>query len=432
MWRFSGVVPEEPLGVLMQRIEAEKHVPVHQQNLSKDPKGEGSLDPSLPLAACGIARNGDVLHLRIDPEAEALSAGGAQKLTGRKIGPDGSIITVSYEEHNESAGFRPGMPKLRDIKGAWTLTDFLLMDEQFVYRIKKEKGNNVSDMCTHVTLDGDSLNAFVTYLQQLGWAQSRVGYLYGNFEEDGSVKVQSIYEPPQECSAEGFEMLEDPREEQVARLAEMLGMRRVGWIFAHPPREDGFMFSGQEVIFAAMQQLEAADGVEKTPFVTVRCHMNEEGHGEFDAYQVTMQGMEMVAEGALETDEADRSACAVTSTYTAILEGKEAKKVPTEMFLLNVPVKHSTDPLFAKRFPDANRLGAHQSPEALKDSLSHAPALIDGLRDFNLLLFLMDFPDMFGWDSDMPRIVQSVVDSQVPLEEGHSLMIKSFAGMELD
>lgn len=46
--------------------------------------------------------------------------------------------------------------------------------------------------------------------------------------------------------------------------------RKVGWIFAHPPREEGFLFSSAEVITAATLQLEAADGINDTPFVTVK------------------------------------------------------------------------------------------------------------------------------------------------------------------
>ena len=47
-------------------------------------------------------------------------------------------------------------------------------------------------------------------------------------------------------------------------------LKKVGWIFAHPPREEGFLFSSAEVITAATLQLEAADGINDTPFVTVK------------------------------------------------------------------------------------------------------------------------------------------------------------------
>ena len=132
-----------------------------------------------------------------------------------------------------------------------------------------------------------------------------MGYLYGSYTETNEVKVEVIYEPPQECTHEGFELLEDERAEKVQvsathppthpliptvsihppthpptylpqALAEALNLKKVGWIFAHPPREEGFVFSGQEVMQAAMEQLEAAEGVKETPFVTVRVTLAEE------------------------------------------------------------------------------------------------------------------------------------------------------------
>lgn len=60
--------------------------------------------------------------------------------------------------------------------------------------------------------------------------------------------MEALYEPPQEGTHEGFELLEDPRAERVEELAAALRLKRVGWIFAHPPREKGFVFSGLEVL----------------------------------------------------------------------------------------------------------------------------------------------------------------------------------------
>ena len=39
--------------------------------------------------------------------------------------------------------------------------------------------------------------------------------------------VEAIYEPPQEASERGFELLEDDRAEDVAALAALLGLQRV-------------------------------------------------------------------------------------------------------------------------------------------------------------------------------------------------------------
>ena len=68
----------------------------------------------------------------------------------------------------------------------------------------------------------------------------------------------------------------------------------MGWIVACPPREEGFILSGEEVITAALEQLEAADGVHEA-----LCHgassVAETGEASFEAYQVSKQCMAMVA-----------------------------------------------------------------------------------------------------------------------------------------
>ena len=126
------------------------------------------------------------------------------------------------------------------------------------------------------------------------------------------------------------------------------------------------------MLSAAEQQLEAAQGIEDTPFVTVKATINEKGEAIVEAFQVrhpypylallcsavflsilscshqsprpsplndhhaaTMSGpfpqvskqcMEMVAEGVLEPS-VHLGTCTVNNTFTAIVEGKEAKEV---------------------------------------------------------------------------------------------------------
>ena len=168
------------------------------------------------------------------------------------------------------------------MKKAWTLSEFQLMDAQYEFKLKRQGETT----CASVSLDADSCQVFQNYLQQLGWRQARVGVLYGTFEDDNTVRVECIREPPQNCTSHRFELLEDAYEETVELLAAMLRLRKVGWIFAHPPREDGFVFSAQEVVHTAYGQLEAGDGPNATPFVTVRVTVNpEDGTSAFDAYQ---------------------------------------------------------------------------------------------------------------------------------------------------
>ncbi len=101
-----------------------------------------------------------------------------------------------------------------------------------------------------------------------------MGFLYGRYNEDTTVKVEFIYEPPQETTDISFTILPDEKEVSMAAhhaviyvalvltiecgcflfselcnstcaqqlvggLAGMLGLQKVGWIFSHPSREKG-------------------------------------------------------------------------------------------------------------------------------------------------------------------------------------------------
>ena len=303
-WRIEIPGPSSRIGELKAAIEAQKSVASDAQVLSAEPSGAAPLDDGATLEACGLGANGSMVFLAVaadrrddvalPPPPTAKDDVGVRGAARVKIGADGSIVATEYDDYTSAKGFRPGMAALGDIKKSWTLTDFLEMDDQFVFKVKRQEDKH----CAAVSLDAGACVSFQGYVQQLGWRQQRVGFLYGTFD-DGEARVEAVYEPPQDCSEHGFVLLEDDKAEAVAQLAQLLGLVRVGWIFACPPREDGFVFSGEEAIQAAMEQLEAADGVAETPYVSVRVTVNEKGEANFEAYQVSQQCMAMVAEGAL-------------------------------------------------------------------------------------------------------------------------------------
>ena len=71
-----------------------------------------------------------------------------------------------------------------------------------------------------------------------------------------------------------------------------------------------------------------------------------------------------------------------------------------------------------------------QSQETLRNAIQSAGTVQDALKDFNLLLYLMDFRDMFDWEYFMPRICRAVVFPMEDLEEGDKLVIRGVAQMD--
>jgi len=383
-----------------------------------------------------------------------------------KYVPSNDIAGASGGPEN---GFRKGMMALRDIKRSWTLAEFSTMNSQFEFKVQRQ----VSAVCPQVSLDTSAISDFQAYCAQFQFKRKRMAFLYGKFEEtaeskeqdeknernkrDGNDKymdvntpesgeksacrkavVEAIYEPPQQVdstAAEGFVLEDDPMEETVEQMAEWLGLKKVGWIFCHEPsREKGFVMTSAEVIMAAEFQLEAAEGVNQTPFVTVKVAPGLDGNVCVEAFQVSQQCMAMVAEEALEVNVQDPKLCTVNETFTVIQEGKESPTVENNFFLTVVPIVQHTSEVFVSDFPKLNRDLDTRVPnhDALKKELSKAGTagwnFEDRLADLNLLLYLTDYLDK---ENDMPRICASVVNREtMPLDDGYKLIIKSLAGMD--
>lgn len=432
-WRVT-VDSDSLVSDLMRSIEASHSIPISEQRLTLDPKGEkAALEASMSLGSQGLTTNGAMVFLHT---TRTLSAGGVggQRAVRRTIGSDGSIVAQEYESYSNAKGFRPGMAALGDIRKSWTLSDFLAMDEKFNFKIKRQETAD----CSQASLDAASCVSFQAYVQQLGWRQGRFGYLYGTIDEHNKVLVECVYEPPQSGSEFGFQALDDPLLERVEAVSQMLGLKRVGWIFAHPPREEGFVFSGAEVIQAAELQLEAADGVARTPFVTVKVTVNQQAEANFEAYQVSLQCMAMVAEGALGTLDDNLAACAVHPTFTAIVEGKRADSVDNNFFLCNVPVVQHQSPKFTAgaSFPKLNRLRA-LSPDDLGGALTkpQPKSLVnDVLADFGLVLYLASLPQVFDQTTFLPALCDAIKANQegrqAALDDGYRLILFSFAGLD--
>jgi nuclear protein localization protein 4 homolog len=342
---------------------------------------------------------------------------------------------------------------------SWTLNDFIALDSQYEYKIQRQE----VAVCKQVSVDIPSITNFQQYVASFQFQRKRFGYLYGKFvpvtddtnssEEKSTstdqdkkqihqqrVIVEAIYEPPQEVdseAAEGFVPAdEDPHEGAVATIVKLLGLQKVGWIVCHEPgRKPGYVLSSAEIIMAAEYQLEAADGVNETPFVTIIVSPSSEDSGvKVEAYQVSQQCMAMVAEEALEVNGADLTQCFVNDTFTALQEGKPSKTVDNNFFLTVVPIVQHTSAMFVADFPYMNRDIDTRSPSQneMKKQLSQSGkagwTFVDRLADLNLLIYLSDYLDV---GTDYPKICQAIVNRETQdLDDGYKLIIKSLAGLD--
>ncbi|TMW66502.1 hypothetical protein Poli38472_004267 [Pythium oligandrum] len=416
IWRVTDLSALSTVADIKHWIEKEHAIAAATQEIALDKQRSRVAQDHQTLQELRLG-HGDMVYMEYD--GDLITTGGR---VGRKIAADGTVTHVTYHDRVDKNSFRPGLKALRDMKMHWTLDEFMRMDAQFEYKISAQKSAHVSK----VILDGASCNDFQSYLRQFAFQQSRCGWLYGSVnEETKEVTVDFIYEPPQHGDPYGFEVFDDPNADKVDAVAAALGREKVGWVFSHLPREDeSFHFSAHEIMMAA--QLQADAGGKESLFVTLKVTLDKEGQASFEAFQVSDQCVEMYSSGAIIDNEQNPKACAVHSTFTALVEAKAATEIDNNFFLCVVPVSMHDSGLKSE-FPKLNREGVAPSRAALKQQLQkyRSDPYVKRISDFQLLVFLCDFLDA---QTDIPSICQSVRDAAIPLDSGYPLLIDSVAG----
>ncbi|XP_022652493.1 nuclear protein localization protein 4 homolog isoform X2 [Varroa destructor] len=275
------------------------------------------------------------------------------------------------------------------------------------------------------------------------WRRSsfqRCGILFGRYETHADVPlgiravVAAIYEPPQHCARDQFELLDDPNEGAVDELAAKLGLRRVGWIFCDLLPLDtqtgtvrylrsthfSYLLSAQECITAAAFQNKypnpcrlSTNGYFGSKFVTVCVTGDEQSRIHMEGYQVSNQCMALVRDNCLlPTQDAPELAWVRESSneqyvpdvfYTAKDQyGNEVKNharpLPVEYLLVDVPVSSPNEPINTFRsegpqFPVENRGMVNQIQDltSVNQYLRNFTAnkdLLSAARDFHFLLYI--------------------------------------------
>lgn len=274
-------------------------------------------------------------------------------------------------------------------------------------------------------INSDAAHAFQAYLAETGFTQQRIGICYGTVDDENTTNVHTVYEPPQRGDADAYAMVEGEEAgdmtERADRLADMLGLRRVGIVISARPRK--CILSAMDVVYAAQMIAALPEGQRKS-FIIFVVTTAETGETLFEAYQISDLAVEIYqAEVFEDASKQKPNGGRVLCKQDVIVEGKDTRKVPTEFFILNVPIK-SCDSWLRTAFTVENRDITPQNPNQLSSVVNEESVPYHKrLADFHLLLFLSNVFDM---KSDMPGLCSSVKQGD-EIGEGYRLMIENMA-----
>ncbi|QDZ19237.1 putative nuclear pore localization protein NPL4 [Chloropicon primus] len=341
----------------------------------------------------------------------------------------GSMVYLAYGyERDVPAATRKSQFEERAFGTSMTVAEMIAKQT----RIERQEQAD----CASVSLERHAANAFQLYVNQgIAFSIKRCGFMYGTVDEEKNVRVEFIYEPPQDGSkneilvhAQGTEELD-----KVETIVGLLGLKRVGYIFSQSSEEKDYLISTQELAEMANMQEEFGD-----TFVTAVVSMvhSEEGVDiHFEAYQCTRQCVKLRSEGWFKMDEDEVKHSGVSTLVDprepakekpVIVAGKDTNRVDNEWFLCPVKILDH-EGLFTSDFAVENRLTAQDTGE-LKAYLKQRTGkpFVRTLSDFHLLLFLAKNSNMDA--NDIALIVQAVASQSDP-GEGYKIIIESLAGI---
>lgn len=294
--------------------------------------------------------------------------------------------------------------------------------EALKFKVKPQEDAHISA----AVVDNSAAGAFQAYLAKTSFSQQRIGVCYGRYShEEKETRVEAVYEPPQKGSPDTYDMFNGEEAGDISvraeKLAKLLGLREVGIVIS--ARERKCILSAKDIVVAASLLAKLSPAARKD-FVVLLVGVEENGETSFEAYQISDLAVEMYEAGIFEDASKQReNGGRIHTTEDVLVEGKDARKIPTEFFLLNIPIK-SMEGFLRVAFPVENRELQPQGPADIRSSLAQSEGLSYGKRiaDFHLLLFLSSFFDM---ETDMPGLAGGVKAGADEVEEGYRLMIDS-------
>jgi nuclear protein localization family protein 4 len=220
-------------------------------------------------------------------------------------------------------------------------------------------------MVDHIEFENAAIvDDFIGYWRKTGY--QRFGFMYGRYEpyEEVPIGIKAvvccIYEPKQDCSVDGFELLPDSSQDAVDIAAQGLGLVKVGMIYTDLQQIEGgkivnkrnastFFISSLEAVFIAQMQLErpstckySRSGTFGSKFVTVVITGDELGKVGLTEFQVSNAAMAMVKSDIIEPS--------VEPSLMRIKQSSSVQYIP-ELFYkytnkYNVAVQEAANPTF--------------------------------------------------------------------------------------
>eukprot|EP00173_Palmaria_palmata_P003046 Plantae.Rhodophyta-Palmaria_palmata.ctg3167.p1 GENE.Plantae.Rhodophyta-Palmaria_palmata.ctg3167~~Plantae.Rhodophyta-Palmaria_palmata.ctg3167.p1 ORF type:complete len:323 (-),score=84.54 Plantae.Rhodophyta-Palmaria_palmata.ctg3167:319-1230(-) len=292
------------------------------------------------------------------------------------------------------------------------------------YKVKPQNDASVSA----AVVDSAAAGEFQKYLARTGFSQQRLGICYGRYEEaENETHVEAIFEPVQRGGKDSYDVVTGDDAGDIGaraeKLAALLDMRCVGMVIS--ARERKCILSAKDIVTACAMMADLSEAARKD-FVVLLVGKEETGETSFEAYQISDQAVEMFEAGIFADASVQKpNGGKVLAVEDCLVEGKETRKIHSEFFLMNVPIKGKEEGKLRIKFPVENRELTLQGPDGIKACLSDKELSYGKrLADFHFLLFLTSFFDM---ETDMPGLCGPIKIGDDEVGEGYRLMIDSMA-----